>query len=50
MDEHEQPLSLVLFSGTDDKLTAASILIAGAAALGARSARRRRRENALDAV
>jgi len=29
-------LSLVLFSGTDDKLTAASILVAGAAALGKR--------------
>jgi peroxiredoxin family protein len=29
-----QPLSLVLFSGTDDKLQAASILTAGAAALG----------------
>ena len=28
--------SLVLFSGTDDKLTAASILVAGAAALGRR--------------
>jgi len=27
MDEQEQPLSLVLFSGTDDKLTAASVLI-----------------------
>ena len=29
-------LSVVLFSGTDDKLTAASILVAGAAALGRR--------------
>jgi peroxiredoxin family protein len=29
-------MSLVLFSGTDDKLTSASILIAGAAALGKR--------------
>jgi len=32
-DEH---FSLVLFSGTDDKLTSASILVAGAAALGKR--------------
>ena len=30
----EQLLSLVLFSGTDDKLTAAAVLTAGAAALG----------------
>lgn len=30
----EQPLSLVLFSGTDDKLQAAAVLAAGAAALG----------------
>jgi peroxiredoxin family protein len=30
----ERPLSLVLFSGTDDKLTAAAVLAAGAAALG----------------
>jgi peroxiredoxin family protein len=30
----DQPLNLVLFSGTDDKLQAASILAAGAAALG----------------
>jgi len=29
-----QPLSLVLFSGTDDKLQAAAVLTAGAAALG----------------
>jgi peroxiredoxin family protein len=29
-----QPLALVLFSGTDDKLQAASVLTAGAAALG----------------
>jgi peroxiredoxin family protein len=29
-----EPLNLVLFSGTDDKLTAASVLAAGAAALG----------------
>jgi len=33
---NEDHLSLVLFSGTDDKLTAASILVAGAAALGKR--------------
>jgi peroxiredoxin family protein len=30
----ERPLSLVLFSGTDDKLQAAAVLTAGAAALG----------------
>ncbi len=30
----EQMLSLVLFSGTDDKLNAAAVLTAGAAALG----------------
>lgn len=30
----ENPLALVLFSGTDDKLTAAAVLAAGAAALG----------------
>lgn len=30
----EQPLNLVLFSGTDDKLQAAVVLAAGAAALG----------------
>jgi peroxiredoxin family protein len=30
----EQTLSLVLFSGTDDKLNAAAVLTAGAAALG----------------
>lgn len=30
----EQPLSLVLFSGTDDKLNAAAVLTAGAAAIG----------------
>ena len=34
MDEQETPLSLVLFSGTDDKLTAASVLAVGAAAMG----------------
>src|SRR5512136_1297600 len=33
MDE-DQTLSLVLFSGTDDKLQAAAVLAAGAAALG----------------
>ena len=33
MDE-AQTLSLVLFSGTDDKLNAASVLTAGAAAMG----------------
>jgi peroxiredoxin family protein len=30
----EKPLSLVLFSGTDDRLQAAAVLTAGAAALG----------------
>jgi peroxiredoxin family protein len=30
----DEPLNLVLFSGTDDKLQAASVLTAGAAALG----------------
>ena len=30
----DEPLNLVLFSGTDDKLTAAAVLTAGAAALG----------------
>src|SRR4051794_38855312 len=30
----EQPLNLVLFSGTDDRLQAAAVLTAGAAALG----------------
>jgi peroxiredoxin family protein len=30
----DQPLNLVLFSGTDDKLQAAAVLTAGAAALG----------------
>jgi peroxiredoxin family protein len=34
-DEHtEETLSLVLFSGTDDKLHAAAVLTAGAAAMG----------------
>ncbi len=30
----EEPLNLVLFSGTDDRLQAAVVLVAGAAALG----------------
>ncbi|HEY7023712.1 MAG TPA: DsrE/DsrF/DrsH-like family protein [Candidatus Limnocylindrales bacterium] len=30
----DEPVNLVLFSGTDDKLTAAAVLAAGAAALG----------------
>ena len=30
----DEPLNLVLFSGTDDKLEAAAVLAAGAAALG----------------
>jgi peroxiredoxin family protein len=34
MDEKEKPLSLVLFSGTDDKLTAGAVLAVGAAAMG----------------
>jgi hypothetical protein len=29
MEDQEKPLSLVLFSGTDDKLTAASVLAVG---------------------
>ena len=33
-DQAEQPLSLVLFSGTEDRLQAAAVLTAGAAALG----------------
>jgi peroxiredoxin family protein len=32
--DQPQPLNLVLFSGTDDKLQAAAVLTAGAAALG----------------
>ena len=32
----ETTFSLVLFSGTDDKLTAAAVLVAGAAAMGRR--------------
>ncbi len=34
MGEEEKPMSLVLFSGTDDKLTAAAVLAVGAAAMG----------------
>ncbi len=34
-EESQRPLSLVLFSGTEDRLQAAAILTAGAAALGA---------------
>jgi len=34
MDEQEKPLSMVLFSGTDDKLSAAAVLAVGAAAMG----------------
>ena len=34
MDEQEKPLSLVLFSGTDDKLNAAAVLTVGAAVMG----------------
>jgi peroxiredoxin family protein len=34
MEDQETPLSLVLFSGTDDKLTAAAVLAVGAAAMG----------------
>jgi peroxiredoxin family protein len=34
IDEQEKPLSLVMFSGTDDKLTAAAVLAVGAAAMG----------------
>lgn len=33
-EELETPLSLVLFSGSDDKLTAAAVLAVGAAAMG----------------
>ena len=33
-EEQDSPLSLVLFSGTDDKLTAAAVLAVGAAAMG----------------
>jgi peroxiredoxin family protein len=34
VDTQEKPLSVVLFSGTDDKLTAAAVLVVGAAAMG----------------
>lgn len=34
--EDQERLSLVLFSGTDDKLDAAAVLVAGAAAMGRR--------------
>jgi peroxiredoxin family protein len=34
MDEEDKSLSLVLFSGTDDKLSAAAVLAVGAAAMG----------------
>jgi peroxiredoxin family protein len=34
MDEQERPLSMVLFSGTDDKLSAAAVLAVGAAVMG----------------
>jgi peroxiredoxin family protein len=34
MEEQEKPLSLVLFSGTDDKLGAAAVLAVGAAVMG----------------
>lgn len=34
MDDQDKPISLVLFSGTDDKLTAAAVLAVGAAAMG----------------
>jgi peroxiredoxin family protein len=34
MEEQEKALSLVLFSGTDDKLNAAAVLTVGAAAMG----------------
>ena len=34
MTDHDETLSLVLFSGTDDRLTAAAVLAAGAAAMG----------------
>lgn len=33
-EEQDKPLSLVLFSGTDDKLSAAAVLTVGAAAMG----------------
>ena len=36
MDETEKPLSVVLFSGTDDRLNAAAVLTVGAAVMGRR--------------
>lgn len=33
-ESDQEPINLVLFSGTDDRLTAAAVLAAGAAALG----------------
>ena len=33
-DVTEQPLAISLFSGTDDRLNAAAVLVAGAAAIG----------------
>lgn len=35
-EDGDRPLSLVLFSGTDDKLTAAAVMAVGAAAMGRR--------------
>jgi peroxiredoxin family protein len=34
VEEQEKPISLVMFSGTDDKLTAAAVMTVGAAAMG----------------
>jgi peroxiredoxin family protein len=34
MDDRDETLSLILFSGTDDKLNAAGVLAVGAAAMG----------------
>lgn len=34
MEKQEQPLSIVLFSGTDDRLTSAAVLAVGAAVMG----------------
>jgi peroxiredoxin family protein len=34
VDAQDKPLSLVMFSGTDDKLTAAAVLAVGAAVMG----------------
>jgi peroxiredoxin family protein len=36
MDAPDETLSLILFSGTDDKLTSATVLVTGAAAMGKR--------------